>query len=239
MAEAIGRPREAMALPEVCEAAQPRHLRRRGQRRLGPFRPTPRASAASGATRPNSTPRCSTSPIGCASRCGSAGARRPTSSPSASAPPTMSATRSAPRAAEMCIQLLALDRALGDFFQALDRDRIDYRGGADRRSWRARSARAVAASRPAAAPARPAISIPRRSGAAIGRRLRLTGPAAVRRRPVRRHLYRDQPAGAHPHPRAQRSDRFLSPPSAGRRAVHPRPDRRRCRCRRRRPTAGV
>ncbi len=30
------------------------------------------------------------------------------------------------RGAEMCIQLLALDRALGDFFQELDRERIDY-----------------------------------------------------------------------------------------------------------------
>ena len=38
----------------------------------------------------------------------------------------MSATASAPQGAEMCIQLLALDRVLGDFFQALDRERIDY-----------------------------------------------------------------------------------------------------------------
>jgi predicted AlkP superfamily pyrophosphatase or phosphodiesterase len=77
---------------------------------------------------------------------------------------------------EMCIQLVALDRALGDFFAALDRERIDYavmltadHGGLDlpeRAAMQAGgpAARVDAALRPTA------------MGTALGRRLRLDGP---------------------------------------------------------------
>ena len=51
----------------------------------------------------------------------------------------------APRAQEMCLQLLELDRELGDFFALLDRPRHRLCAGADRRSRRPRHSRAAAA----------------------------------------------------------------------------------------------
>lgn len=76
---------------------------------------------------------------------------------------------------EMCLQLLALDRALGDFLSGLDRDRIDYvvmltsdHGGLDLPE-RTR-AQAGGGARVDAGLAARAI------GEAIGRRLRLSGP---------------------------------------------------------------
>ena len=77
---------------------------------------------------------------------------------------------------EMCIQLLALDRALGDFFSALDRDRIDYvvtltadHGGQDLPE------RIVEQAGGNAARVDPALNA-RTMGEALGRRLRLSGP---------------------------------------------------------------
>ena len=79
---------------------------------------------------------------------------------------------------EMCLHLLALDRALGDFFSALDRDRIDYvvmltsdHGGLDLPE-RSR-AQAGGGARVDASLA------PRAMGETIGRRLRLTGPVLI------------------------------------------------------------
>jgi hypothetical protein len=79
---------------------------------------------------------------------------------------------------EMCIQLLALDRALGDFFQELDRERIDYvvvltsdHGGLDlpeRSSQQAGGGARVDAGLGAT-----------RMGEAIGRRLGLRGPVLL------------------------------------------------------------
>ncbi|HYI63439.1 MAG TPA: alkaline phosphatase family protein [Allosphingosinicella sp.] len=78
--------------------------------------------------------------------------------------------------AEMCIQLLALDRALGEFFAALDRDRIDYavmltadHGGHDLPERIRQQAGGDAAR---VDPALRAGTM----GEAIGRRLRLAGP---------------------------------------------------------------
>jgi len=77
---------------------------------------------------------------------------------------------------EMCIQLLALDRLLGDFFAGLDRDRIDYvvmltadHGGHDLPE------RAAIEAGGAAARVDPALRASA-MGEAIGRRLSLTGP---------------------------------------------------------------
>jgi hypothetical protein len=77
---------------------------------------------------------------------------------------------------EMCIQLVALDRILGDFFAALDRDRIDYvvmltadHGGHDLPE------RAAMQAGGGAARVDPALGA-RAMGEAIGRRLRLSGP---------------------------------------------------------------
>ncbi|MEA3014585.1 MAG: hypothetical protein QOD42_3130 [Sphingomonadales bacterium] len=83
------------------------------------------------------------------------------------------------RGAEMCIQLLALDRALGDFFQQLDRERIDYvvvltadHGGLDLPE-RAREQAGGAAAR-----VDPALGATR-MGEALGRRLGLSGPVLL------------------------------------------------------------
>ena len=77
---------------------------------------------------------------------------------------------------EMCIQLLALDARLGDFFQALDREGIDYavvltadHGGLDLPE------RDREQSAPRAARVDPALRATA-MGEAIGRRLRLQGP---------------------------------------------------------------
>lgn len=77
--------------------------------------------------------------------------------------------------AEMCIQLLALDQLLGDFFQALDRARIDYivmltadHGGLDL-SERSREQAG------AGARVDPALNA-RTMSETLARRLRLTGP---------------------------------------------------------------
>ena len=77
---------------------------------------------------------------------------------------------------EMCIQLLALDERLGDFFQELDREEIDYavvltadHGGLDLPE-RDREQGAPGAAR--VDPAMRATAM----GEAIGRRLRLSGP---------------------------------------------------------------
>ncbi|HVQ07671.1 MAG TPA: alkaline phosphatase family protein [Allosphingosinicella sp.] len=79
---------------------------------------------------------------------------------------------------EMCIQLLALDRALGDFFQELDRERIDYvvmltadHGGLDlpERS-REQAGGGVRVD--------PALGATR-MGEALGRRLGLSGPVLL------------------------------------------------------------
>ena len=80
---------------------------------------------------------------------------------------------------EMCIQLLALDRALGDFFEDLDRDRIDYvvvltadHGGHDLPE-RVRQQADVDAQR-----VDPGLSATA-MGQALGRRLRLNGPVLL------------------------------------------------------------
>jgi predicted AlkP superfamily pyrophosphatase or phosphodiesterase len=80
---------------------------------------------------------------------------------------------------EMCIQLLALDRALGDFFEGLDRERIDYvvvltadHGGHDLPE-RVRQQAGVGAER--VDPGLNATAM----GQALGRRLRLTGPVLL------------------------------------------------------------
>jgi len=81
--------------------------------------------------------------------------------------------------AEMCIQLLALDRMLGDFFQALDRERIDYvvmltadHGGHDLPE------RIVLQAGGDAARADPGLRATA-MGEALGRRLRLQGPVLI------------------------------------------------------------
>ncbi|HYI48503.1 MAG TPA: alkaline phosphatase family protein [Allosphingosinicella sp.] len=81
--------------------------------------------------------------------------------------------------AEMCLQLLALDRALGDFFQELDRERIDYvvvltadHGGLDLPE-RAREQAGGNAAR-----VDPALGATR-MGETLGRRLGLRGPVLL------------------------------------------------------------
>ena len=79
---------------------------------------------------------------------------------------------------EMCIQLLALDRILGDFFQRLDRERIDYvvvltadHGGVDLPERSQQQAGAGAR-------VDPALNA-RTMGETLGRRLRLQGPVLL------------------------------------------------------------
>lgn len=83
------------------------------------------------------------------------------------------------RGTEMCIQQLALDRILGDFFQDLDREGVDYvvmltadHGGIDLPE---RSAETGA---PTAARTDPALNAAR-MGQELGRRLRLQGPVLL------------------------------------------------------------
>ena len=80
---------------------------------------------------------------------------------------------------EMCIQLLALDRVLGDFFQALDRDGIDYvvmltadHGGHDTPERIAQQGDSHAARVDSGLNAGS-------MGQALGRRLRLNGPVLL------------------------------------------------------------
>jgi predicted AlkP superfamily pyrophosphatase or phosphodiesterase len=83
------------------------------------------------------------------------------------------------RGTEMCIQQMALDRILGDFFQDLDREGVDYavvltadHGGIDLPE---RSAETGA---PTAARSDPALAATA-MGQALGRRLRLPGPVLL------------------------------------------------------------
>ena len=83
------------------------------------------------------------------------------------------------RGAEMCIQVLALDRLLGEFFQDLDRQGVDYvvmltadHGGLDLPE------RAVQMAGGAAARVDPALNAPR-MGEALGRRLGVRGPVIL------------------------------------------------------------
>lgn len=82
------------------------------------------------------------------------------------------------RGSEMCIQLLALDRALGDFFDELDRERIDYvvvltsdHGGLDLPERSRQQAGGGARVDPALGATR--------MGEALGRRLGLSGPVLL------------------------------------------------------------
>ena len=83
------------------------------------------------------------------------------------------------RGSEMCIQVLALDRILGEFFQDLDRQGVDYvvmltadHGGLDLPE------RAVQMAGGAAARVDPALNATR-MGEALGRRLGLRGPVIL------------------------------------------------------------
>ena len=92
---------------------------------------------------------------------------------------------------EMCLQLLALDRELGDFLAVLDSRGIDYavvltadHGGKDIPE-RKRLAGVADAAR-----VDPGAGRRRRSGQGSSAQLGLTGPGLYRRERVRRHLYR-------------------------------------------------
>ena len=97
---------------------------------------------------------------------------------------------------EMCIQMLALDRILGDFFAALDRDGVDYvvmltadHGGHDLPE---RIAQQATPPPPASDPALNATAM----GRALGRRLHLQGPVLLGDGPFGDMYDRPQPARA-------------------------------------------
>ena len=155
----LARPREAMDLPGDLRSAQPRHRRagadhdgrhgplraRRGRpqrlSRLARIRRRDPRSRPWHARRDAARPR----------------ARRPTSSPSACRATDYVGHGFGTEGSEMCIQLLALDRAARRLLPGA-RPRPDRLcRGADRRSWRPRSARADRA----AGRRRPPAPIPR------------------------------------------------------------------------------
>ena len=129
------------------------------------------------------------------------------------------------RGAEMCIQLLALDRALGDFFQHLDRERIDYvvvltadHGGLDLPE-RSREQAGGAAAR-----VDPALGATR-MGEALGRRLGLRGPVLLGDGPFG-DMWIDRALPARTRDASpRRGAARLSRPSPGRIRPHPRRDR--------------
>ena len=138
--------------------------------------------------------------------------------------PTMSATAYGTEGEEMCLQLLALDRELGDFFTSLDGRGIDYsvvltadHGGLDVPE------RQRAAGHPDAARVDPKLTAGDDRAALIT--ARAAGLRPLRRRQLRRHVCR--PLAVAPIERAlEAARRSLPRPSAGRGGVHRRGARR-------------
>ena len=228
--------RRRSARPRRASIAD-RRRRQAGRRR--PLRARRGRRRRRSAPRPSSTATRWRSPPGWSRRCSSARARRPTCSRSACRRPIMSATPTAPRAQEMCLQLLVLDRELGDFLALLDSSGIDYavaltadHGGQDIPERLRLAGRRRRGARRSGARRR------RRSGKAIGAKLGLHGPGAARRL-RRRHLYR-------PRAHAGAIGRGCSPQRVAAYRAHPQveavftadADRARRRCRPARPTNG-